>query len=117
MIPWEENRKCNYLWIGIYLAKSYYNQSYSLFVLFLNSNDDVAPLLNEPTHEIMALSILRKLILQMCMCSHPVGLDVWLLVRPFIYFHTLCVWTAKALVRLPLDPDQSAHKEAVWSGL
>ena len=28
------------------------------------------------------------------------GLDVWFLVRPFVYFHTLCVRTAKALVRL-----------------
>ena len=35
------------------------------------------------------------------MRSNPVGLDVWFLVRPFVYFHTLCVRTAKALVRLP----------------
>ena len=34
------------------------------------------------------------------MSSHPVGLDVWFLVGPFVYFHTLCVWTTKALVRL-----------------
>ena len=32
--------------------------------------------------------------------SHPVGLDVWFLVSPFVYFHTFCVRTAKALVRL-----------------
>ena len=25
---------------------------------------------------------------------------VWILVGPFVYFHTLCVWTAKALARL-----------------
>ena len=31
----------------------------------------------EPGHEIMALFILCKLILQMRMLSHPVGLDVW----------------------------------------
>ena len=31
---------------------------------------------NEPSHEIMALFVLRKLILQTCMCSHPVRLDV-----------------------------------------
>ena len=31
---------------------------------------------NEPSHEIMALFVLRKLILETCMCSHPVGLDV-----------------------------------------
>ena len=48
----------------------------------------------------MALFILLKLILQTRMHSHPVGLDVWLLVRPFVYFHTSCVRTAKALVRL-----------------
>ena len=42
----------------------------------------------EPAHEIMDLFVLRKLILQMRMHSHPVGLDV--LSR-----------TAKALARLP----------------
>ena len=46
------------------------------------------------------LFILRKLILQSCMCSHPVGLDVWFFFGPFNYFHTLCVWTAKAVARL-----------------
>ena len=30
----------------------------------------------EPSHEVMVLFILRKLILQTCMHSHPVGLDV-----------------------------------------
>ena len=34
------------------------------------------------------------------MRSHPVGLDVWFLVGPFIYFHTSCVSTAKVLARL-----------------
>ena len=34
------------------------------------------------------------------MHSHLVGLDVGCLVRPFIYFHTLCVRIAKALARL-----------------
>ena len=51
----------------------------------------------EPAHEIMALFVLRKLILQTSMRSHPMGLDVWFLVVPFVYFHTLCVRTAKAL--------------------
>ena len=55
---------------------------------------------NELCHEIMGLFILCKLIFQTCMCNHPVGLDVWFLVRPIIYFHTLCVRTAKALTRL-----------------
>ena len=31
---------------------------------------------NEPTHEILALFVLRKFILQTHMRSHPVGLDV-----------------------------------------
>ena len=48
----------------------------------------------------MALFVLRKLILQARMHSLPVGLDVWLLVSPFIYFHTSCMRTAKSLARL-----------------
>ena len=56
--------------------------------------------INEPSREIMSICVLRKLILQTCLRSHPIGLDVWVLVRPFVYFHTLCVRTAKALARL-----------------
>ena len=56
--------------------------------------------INEPAHEIMAFFVLRKLNLQTRMRSHPVGLDVLFLVRHFVYFHTLCVRTAKALARL-----------------
>ena len=41
-----------------------------------------------------------KLHLQMCIRSHPMGLDVWDLVGLFVYFHTSCVRTAKALARL-----------------
>ena len=48
----------------------------------------------------MALFVLRKLILQTRMRNHPVGLDVGFLVGLFVYCHTLCVRTAKALVRL-----------------
>ena len=54
----------------------------------------------EPSHDIMALFVLRKLTLKMCMRSHSVGLDVWCLVRPYVYFHTLCVQTKKVLARL-----------------
>ena len=54
----------------------------------------------EPCHEIMELFVLRKLILQTRMRSHPVVLDIWFLVGPFVYFHTSCVRTAKALARL-----------------
>ena len=38
-----------------------------------------------------------KLILQTRTRSHPVGLDVWLFVGPFVYFYTSCVRTVKAL--------------------
>ena len=55
---------------------------------------------NEPAHEIKALIVPRKLILQTCMCRHPLGIDVWCLVGYFVYFHTSCVRTAKALARL-----------------
>ena len=54
----------------------------------------------EPFHEIVVLFVLPKLILQMRMHSHPMGLDVWVWVGSFVYFHTLCVRTAKALARL-----------------
>ena len=54
----------------------------------------------EPAHEIMTLFVLRKPILQTRMHSLLVGLDVWFLVGPFVYFHTSCVRTAKALARL-----------------
>ena len=47
----------------------------------------------------MVLFILHKLILQTRMRSYPPGLDVWFLVGPFVYFHTSCVRTVKALVR------------------
>ena len=57
-------------------------------------------ILNGPAHEIMALFVLCKLILQPRMHSHPMGLDVWFSVGPFVYFNTSCVRTAKALVRL-----------------
>ena len=45
----------------------------------------------EPCHEIMVLFVLRKLILQTHICSHSVGLVVWDLVGPFVYFHTSCI--------------------------
>ena len=44
----------------------------------------------------MALFFLRKLILQTHMRSHPVELDVWF----FVFFHYVCVRTAKALLRM-----------------
>ena len=54
----------------------------------------------EPSHEITVLFVLLKPVLQMRMRSHPVGLEVWFLVRPLVYFHTSWVRTAKALARL-----------------
>ena len=50
--------------------------------------------------EFMVLFVLRKFILQTRMRSYSVGLDVWYLFGHFIYFHTSCVRTAKALARL-----------------
>ena len=44
--------------------------------------------------------VLRNLILQTRTRSHTVGLDVWYFVELFVYFHKLCVRTAKALTRL-----------------
>ena len=41
--------------------------------------------LNEPSHDFMVLFVLRKLIFQTRMRSHPVGLDVWFLVGPIVY--------------------------------
>ena len=55
---------------------------------------------SKPCHEIMALFVLLKLILQIRMHSHPVGLDVWFLGGPFVYFHTSYERTVKALARL-----------------
>ena len=60
----------------------------------------IPKLSNEPCHKIMALFVFRKLVLQTHMRSHPVGLDVWFLVEPFVYFHTTCVRAAKAMARL-----------------
>ena len=54
----------------------------------------------EPSDEIMVLFVLRKLILQTRMHSHPVGLHVWFLVGLFVYFHTSCVRTEKTLSRM-----------------
>ena len=54
----------------------------------------------EQAHEIMVLFVPRTLMLQTLMCSHPVGLDVWFLVGLFVYFHTSCARTVKALARL-----------------
>ena len=54
----------------------------------------------ESCHAIMVLFVLRKLILQSRMRSHPVGLDVWILLEHFVYFQTLCVRPAQALARL-----------------
>ena len=48
---------------------------------------------------IMVLFVHHKLILQTHMRSNTMGLDVWFFVGPFVYFHTSCVRTAKALVR------------------
>ena len=92
-----------------------YQNCYSTVLLFLVS---LLVKKNEPTHEIMALITLRKLILQTTMHSNPLGLHVWYLVRPFVYFHTLCVRIAKALARLrgcPVSPEPSLFAYAISS--
>ena len=48
----------------------------SIMVLRCEFEISVNHLKIEPAHKFMALFILRKLILQKRMCSHPVGLDV-----------------------------------------
>ena len=63
----------------------------------------------------MALFVLRKLILQTGMRSHYVGLDVWFLVAPFVYFNTSCVRTAKTLA----EPSLVAYVTSTlisWAG-
>ena len=55
----------------------------------------VCPVSKNISHESMALFVLRKLFLQSRMRSHPVGIDVSVLVGPFVYFHTSYVRTAK----------------------
>ena len=52
---------------------------------------------NEPRHEIMVLPVLRKPSFQTRMRSHPVGLDVCILVGPFVYFYVSCVRTMKTV--------------------
>ena len=61
---------------------------------------DLLLLLIEPAHKIMVLFVRHKVTLQTCMCIHPVGLDVWFLIRSFIHFHASCVRTAKTLAKL-----------------
>ena len=78
----------------------------------------------EPTHWILALFVLRKFILLIRMHRHPVGLDVWFLVGPFVYFYSSCEQTAKALARLHVctgSPEPSLVTYAIstiisWAG-
>ena len=52
--------------------------SFHVFVFLVNHKDSIKPIngVNDPAHEIMALVVLRKLVLQTHMRSHPVGQDV-----------------------------------------
>ena len=87
----ENSQKCR-------ISKQKQNSNMSKIV-FANASDWV----NRQLSQLMRFwyfSSSVKLILQTRMRSHPVGLDVWFLVRPFVFFHTSCVRTAKALVRL-----------------
>ena len=53
----------------------------------------VLPLKGQVSDNVSMLKVIRR------MRSHPMGLDIWFLVRLFIYFHTSCVQTAKALAK------------------
>ena len=62
--------------------RAHYESHSSVSVYFLRVVQFLEPCRHfktsiEPYHEIMALFVLRKLILQTHMRSHPVGLDVW----------------------------------------
>ena len=107
-IVWFDFLHVFYRWLKRTADKSCRQKKHSLWKYSLNRQiierwitvDSRFPNRNEPANEIMALFVLCKLILQTHLHSHPVGLDVWFLVRPFVYFHTSCVRTAKALARL-----------------
>ena len=74
----------------------------------------------EPYHEIMALFILCKFILQ----KPSSGARCLILVGPFVYFYTSCVRTVRALVRLcgcvgSPEPSQIAYVISaiiLWAG-
>ena len=95
------------VWLNVFLLRGV-SLSLTLLIVLMHFSpvyqceraDVCASRAFEPAYEIMALFVLRKLILQTHMRSHQVGLGVWFLVGPFVYFHTLCVRTAKALARL-----------------
>ena len=73
----------------------------------------------EPCHKIMVLFVIRKFILQTRMRSHQVGVFVWLLVGPFVYFHTSCVQTAKAGCIVSPEPSLVAYVVSTitsWAG-
>ena len=69
-------------------------QRFCLFVSLVRilwiTNESLSGVI-EPCHEIMVLFVLRKLILQTRIRSHPVGLDVWF-VGPFVYL----MWPANS---------------------
>ena len=71
-----------------------------LMILHMLSSYRYRIVLFEPAHENMVLFVLRNLKFQTRMRGHPMGLHVWFFVGPIVYFHTLCVRTAKALMRL-----------------
>ena len=78
------------------LFRHFRNTMWAILLSFTINWSNKSHSLFEPSHEI----VLRKLILQTRMRSHLVGLYVWFLVGPFVFFHTSCVRTAKALARL-----------------
>ena len=59
-----------------YLSDCSLEDSLCDFLYTKLSRSIICTLTIEPSLEIMALFVLRKFILQTCMCRHPVGLDI-----------------------------------------
>ena len=74
----------------------------------------------EPCHEIMVFLIPHKLILQKCMQSHPVVLDVWFLVGPFASILHVCeqwkLWQDWAGLPEPLLVTYVIRTIISWAG-
>ena len=98
-LAWERV-SCQLFFFLCVIHKYIWRYRFSFAITFSLCMSRLCKLVVEPSHEIMALFVLRKDILQTRMRSHPVGLDVLFVVRPFVYFHTSCMRTVKALVRL-----------------
>ena len=62
-----------------------------------------------PCHEIIVLFVLHKLILQMCMHSHPVGLDI------LIFSQTLCLLPYYMCANSEGSGETAQMRRLVWA--